>query len=111
MRGEDVGADDEVATSSSSSEQTSKREMFKCVCKDSGEFLPRVRGFTRTNAKVSLMDGEEGGRESASKAVSTTDDLSRLLSPSRDVPVLRPPDLSFLVLRKSTAPQDLNLSS
>ena len=66
VRGEDVGAEDEVATSSSSLEQIGKREMLKCVGKDNGGFPPRVGGFTRTNAEVSLMNGDEEGRESAS---------------------------------------------
>lgn len=63
--------EDEMCGSSSSSEKTSKREMFECVGKenedkdeDGGSFLPQVGEFTRTNTDVTLVDGSEESEES-----------------------------------------------
>lgn len=63
-----------MSGSSSSSEKTSKREMFECVGKenkdkdeDGGSFPPQVGEFTRTNTDVTLVDGNEESGEVALK--------------------------------------------
>lgn len=65
-----------MSGSSSSSEKTSKREMFECVGKenedkdeDGGSLLPQVGEFTRTNTDVTLVDGSEESEETGEVAL------------------------------------------
>ena len=73
MRGNGVGAEDEVTTSVSSPERLGGREIVEDVGKDEedGErYLPQVGdGFIRTNKEVTLVDGDEESREVALKGL------------------------------------------
>ena len=73
MRGDGVGAEDNVAASGSSSERLGGREMVENVGKDEedGEgYLPQAGdGFTRTNTDVTLVDVDGASREVALKAL------------------------------------------